>query len=65
MTTNARREKADREINDQSGEYRRKIYVQTGKVQCKDCLAEIGVVPGTTDPTTTFDYTSNDVSRVV
>ena len=65
MAKDARCEKCDREIGDQSNEYRRKIYVQAGKVLCKDCLAEIGVVPDTADPTTTFDYTSNDFSRMV
>ena len=65
MATNARCEKCDREIAKPPDEYRRKIYVQVGKVLCKDCLVEIGVIPDNADPTMTLGYTSNDVSRVV
>ena len=65
MATKARCEKCDREIANRPDEYRRKIYVQPGRILCKDCLVEIGVTPDDADPTATFDYTSNDVSRMV
>jgi len=65
MATKARCEKCDREIANRPDEYRRKIYVQAGKVLCKDCLVEIGVIPDNADPTMTFAYTSNNVTRVV
>ncbi len=65
MGTNGKRGKCDRKIADRPDEYRRKIYVQPSDVHCKDCLAEIGVTPDNADPTQTYDFTSNNVTRVV
>ncbi len=65
MGTKAKSGRCDRKIADRPDEYRRKIYVQPGDVHCKDCLAEIGVTPDNADPTQTYYYTSNNVTRVV
>ncbi len=65
MATNAKCEKCDREIAEQPDEYRRKMYLQPGKVLCNDCLAEIGLTPDNSDRTKTFDYTSSNITRFV
>ncbi len=65
MGTNRKSGKGDRKIADRADEYRRKVYVQPGEVVCQDCLADLGVTPDNADPTKTYDYTSNNVSRVV
>ena len=65
MGTNRKSGKGDRKIADRADEYRRKVYVQPGEVVCKDCLADLEVTPDDADPTKTYDYTSNNVTRVV
>jgi hypothetical protein len=58
-------EKCDREFSEQPDEYPGKVYVHHEKVLCEDCLVDMGVEPGTADPSKTFIYTHSDLFRVI
>ena len=57
-------EKCDREFSDQPNEYPGKVYVHHGEKICENCLLDMGVMPDSADPTTTYLYTRNDLYRL-
>ena len=62
---NVKCEKCDREFSAQPNEYPGKVYVHRGKVMCEDCLLDMGVMPDSADPQTTYLYTRTDLYRVI
>ena len=61
---NVKCEKCDREFSAQPNEYPGKVYVHHGKTMCEDCLLDMGVMPDSADPQTTYLYTHTDLYRV-
>lgn len=57
-------EKCDREFHDDKArEYAGKVYVHKGKVLCKDCLIEMGVMPDSAEPYSVYLKTIADMGR--
>jgi len=61
---NVKCEKCDREFSDQPNEYPGKVFVHKGKVMCEHCLVDMGVMPDSADPTSTYLYSRTDMYRV-
>lgn len=53
-------EKCDREFEEQ---YPENVYVHQGRVICKDCLVEMGVMPDTAQPYSVMTKMVTDMGR--
>ncbi len=58
-------DKCDREFQDQPNEYPGKVYVHHNSIMCEDCLMDMGVMPDSANPESTYLYTRTDLYRVV
>ena len=50
-------DKCDREFRDEPNQHPGKVYVHHEKPICEDCLVEMGVMPDSADPHSTYVYT--------
>ena len=55
--------KCNREFKSDEAIYPGKVYVHKGKVMCKDCLVDIGVMPETADPYSVYLKSITDLGK--
>ncbi len=57
--------KCDREFSDRPNDYPGRVYIHHGAVMCEDCRLDMGAMPDSADPATTYLYTRAGMYRVV